>query len=119
MITITYKVEYGSWNDGSAQPKTQSLTLTGDASGALEPPAVGNAPTTNCKAGKWKTESGELPATITYADTTDGEITYTYAYAQKEQFTISSIAMAGVRFNRSKSTRAISLPSRQIPPRRA
>ena len=89
VITITYKVEYGSWNDGSAQPKTQSLTLTGDASGALEPPAVGNAPTTNCKAGKWKTESGELPATITYADTTDGEITYTYAYAQKEQFTIT------------------------------
>lgn len=89
VITITYKVEYGSWNDGSAQPKTQSLTLTGDASGALEPPAVGNAPTTNCKAGKWKTESGELPATITYADTTDGEITYTYAYAQKDQFTIT------------------------------
>lgn len=89
VITITYKVEYGSWNDGSAQPKTQSLALTGDASGALEPPAVGNAPTTNCKAGKWKTESGELPATITYADTTDGEITYTYAYAQKDQFTIT------------------------------
>ena len=89
VITITYKVESGSWNDGSAQPKTQSLTLTGDASGALEPPAVGNAPTTNCKAGKWKTESGELPATITYADTTNGEITYTYAYAQKEQFTIT------------------------------
>lgn len=89
VITITYKVEYGSWNDGSAQPKTQSLTLTGDASGALEPPAVGNAPTTNCKAGKWKTENGELPATITYADTTDGEITYTYAYAQKDQFTIT------------------------------
>ena len=89
VITITYKVEYGSWNDGSAQPKTQSLTLTGDASGALEPPAVGNAPTTNCKAGKWKTENGELPATITYANTTDGEITYTYAYAQKDQFTIT------------------------------
>lgn len=89
VITITYKVEYGSWNDGSAQPKTQSLTLTGDASGALEPPAVGNAPTTNCKAGKWNTKSGELPATITYADTLDGEITYTYAYAQKDQFTIT------------------------------
>ena len=103
VITITYKVEYGSWNDGSAQPKTQSLTLTGDASGALEPPAVGNAPTTNCKAGKWKTESGELPATITYADTTDGEITYTYAYAQKEQFTITFDSDGGGK-NRGSET---------------
>lgn len=89
VITITYKVEYGSWNDGDAQPKPQTLTLVGDASGTLTPPAVGNAPTTNCKAGKWNTKSGELPATITYADTIDGKITYIYSYAQKELFTVT------------------------------
>lgn len=89
VITITYKVEYGSWNDGDAQPKSQTLTLVGDASGTLTPPAVGNAPTTNYKAGKWNTKSGELPATITYADTIDGKITYIYSYAQKELFTVT------------------------------
>ena len=93
-IKVTYKVEYGKWNDGDSQPKYQTLPLVGDASGELEPPAVGDAPTQNCKAGKWRTEdgelpNGELPKTITAADAPGDKITYIYSYAQKEQFTIS------------------------------
>ena len=79
--TVTFKVANGSWDDGTAEAKT--VTLTGYEGDALklaagDIPAIGTKPGDGFKAGGWDT-APSADAAIT-ADTT-----YTYTYAQKEK----------------------------------
>ncbi|MCR4892787.1 MAG: InlB B-repeat-containing protein [Lachnospiraceae bacterium] len=77
--TVTFKVEKGSWNDGSTEDV--AVTLAGSDGDILkltadQIPEVGKRPDTDCKAGSWNT-----------APDTDTEITgdtsYTYTYVEK------------------------------------
>ncbi|MBQ8950187.1 MAG: LPXTG cell wall anchor domain-containing protein [Eubacterium sp.] len=77
--TVTFKVENGTWNDGTTEDKTVILSgYEGDALklAAGDIPAVGEKPDTNYKEGAWNV----IPSTDTEitADTT-----YTYTYAEK------------------------------------
>ena len=96
-IVVTYKVVNGSWDDGTTADVTKTVTLLGaddqpaeDGTATLaDAPAVGNEPNANYKAGKWDTESGSLPTTISASDATDGVVTYTYTYAAKAKYTVT------------------------------
>ena len=96
-IVVTYKVVNGSWDDGTTANVTETVTLLGaddqpaeDGTATLaDTPAVGNEPNANYKAGKWDTESGSLPTTISASDATDGVVTYIYTYVEKAKYTVT------------------------------
>jgi len=77
---VTFKVENGSWNDGTTEDKTVTLSgLEGDylKLAADNIPAAGTKPADTYKEGAWDT----TPDTET---TINAETTYTYTYIPKE-----------------------------------
>ncbi len=94
---VIFKVEYGCWDDGSAEDKTVILSRDEDEDLALvlnsdQIPAVGSKPADGFKAGSWDT----VPSTNReYTENTT--TTYTYIYAQdgdKPEPTEYSISVA-------------------------
>jgi uncharacterized protein YjdB len=77
---VTFKVVNGSWDDGTTEDKT--VTLTGKQGDTLklladQIPTVGNKPNDTYKSGSWDV----APSTDTAITTAT---TYTYIYAQKD-----------------------------------
>ena len=83
--TVTFKVVNGQWDDGSATDKTVDVNLTGGKGTLTEAqiPSVGAKPNENYKAGSW-----DVTPNVT-ADGITGDITYTYTFAAKENYTVS------------------------------
>ena len=78
-VDVTFKVVNGTWNDGTSEDKT--VTLSGYEGDALklvtgDIPSVGDYPATNYKKGSWNA----VPNTDT--EITD-DTTYTYSYVEK------------------------------------
>ena len=81
-VTVTFKVENGSWDDDTTDDKTVTLTgYEGDTLklAANQIPAVGGKPADTYKAGSWGDPAPSTETAIT------GATTYTYTYAQKQQ----------------------------------
>ena len=60
LVTVTFKVVNGAWNNGNAADKTVTLTgLEGDTLklAATDIPAVGSKPNDTYKAGSWDVKS--------------------------------------------------------------
>ena len=86
-IQIYYKVENGTWDDGTTRQKTSIVTLRDDSgelseqgTGELNAPQVGSKPTKGYTKGSWTPETPELPSKVSKAN--DGE---EYKYSYKEQ----------------------------------
>ena len=89
-ITVTYEVKNGTWADGSTGSQSVKVEVTGDQAADLpQPPVALGNPYEHYKTGAWNTSNGALPSTISIADATDGKITYTYTFIEKQQFTIT------------------------------
>ena len=83
-IQTYYKVENGTWDDGTTRQKTSIVTLRDDSgelseqgTGELTAPQVGSKPTKGYTKGSW---TPELPSKVSKAN--DGE---EYKYSYKEQ----------------------------------
>ena len=78
--TITFKVENGSWGDGTKAPKTVNLEVGTSALSSSDIPPVGDKPDADFIEGSWDIVPDS--STTIWEDTT-----YTYTYAQKTSIT--------------------------------
>ena len=95
-VSVTYKVKNGKWDDGTADDKTEKVTLL-DSAGHYDEnvevpladiPAVGNKANTGYEAGSWD----PTPGVVSKDD--DGAV-YTYSYKEKAAVEIVYKAGAG------------------------
>jgi len=86
-ISITYKVENGSWNDGTTNTKTDIITLkdkdgnlSEEGTGTTTIPEVGNKPSEEYEVGSW---NEEIPKEVSNKDDVK-EYIYSYKKLEKQ-----------------------------------
>lgn len=94
--TVTFRVEHGFWDDGTADDKT--VTLIGYAGDTLtlkadQIPDVGGRPAANYQAGSWDTAPGTdtaITAPVTYTYTYEAAVFYTTVSGDGQTYRIGS-----------------------------
>ena len=103
--TVTYKVENGTWADGTADDKTEIVTLmegeeyseTGTAQ--LTVPALGEPGNGNLE-GRWSTVDGKAPTSVTAS----GPFEYTYHFLDKDEAIVIQPAEVHVTYDGTEHT---------------
>ena len=94
--TVTFKVVNGSWNDGTTEDQTVTLSgLEGDTLKLAENqiPAVGSKPADTYKAGGWDatpSTEAEITGNTTYTYTYEAVISYTTTSGDGQEYRINS-----------------------------